>query len=435
MPSNAYYPRARVVLEILFRGDTETVGYDVIPRSVEVRRNTHREADTCRLELDARDFPLDPRSVAGIRVAVFLGDAGAPGADISVDDPSFRRFLGLVDEPETRLEDAAEVVRFECRDLTGLFLDYRWGGQPLDITRRLSRVVQDVIDGVPGAGKIRVDFIDGARTILSTKLGRTLWTPEPDDDAWTVLCDLCGAVGLLPVVELDTLRVLPAGRFRQRTAAFLYGRDVESLVYHRKLTTQRLQQVKVTAWDPSARTSRTATWPRSVTPRRKVSADGNTVSEPIQQFQLYVEGPYTQDDVVAIAEAAFERAARSEVEGKLRTREMRLDPPTDLDALALGLPPGQPLDLASLSNGDTLQVRLGKDNPSTTQVMSQEQAVAFLTAGPNGLPRGVALALVRSGREAEDLLSEFYVKTATHTWSRDDGYALEVEFINLVLVG
>ncbi len=421
----AFYPRARVVLSVLledFQFSSENLqSFEVIPRSIEWTRNGHREADAFKLEVDYRDFPFDPRTLRSVRIEIFAGDVGDPKVRLPIDAQRFRRFSGYADEPEAHLEEGGETVRMQGRDYTGIFLDFRWPGTTIDITRPLSRIVDEIVATVPGADGILRPAFDGANEILSKRIGKTLWTPQNNDDAWTILVGLCAIVGLLPVIELDRLLILTPGQFGANRTSFVYGRNVSKLAYKRKLHEARTAQVKVVSWDPCDRVSREAIFPKEpIILRQRVSTKGKVTKEAAPIIPFFVEGPYKIPELEKIAQSIYERSARNQIEGSLTTRDM------DDGAVGVGA------DVLALANGDRLDIRLGKQDPSDIMGLSEAEAVAFLTRGRNGLLPAVARALVRSWKQAESLATTFYVKTARHRWDRDQGYALDANFINFV---
>jgi hypothetical protein len=422
MPPAVYYPRCRVALEVLLEDFADGSGeerhsIEVVPRRAEWSRNGRREADTCRVELDWQDFPLDPRAVRSILVAIFCADVGEPDAEIDIDDPDTQVFLGFIDEPEATLEESGETVVLGGRDYTSSFLDHRWPGGAIDITQPLSKVVEFVIAQVPGASDLDVSPSEGAaEVVLADLMGKTKYTPQPDDDTWTVLTDLCGRAGLLAVIELDVLYIRAPFEGQDVQVGFLYGRDVERLVYKRRFNEWKTRQVQVVCWDPTVRESRSATYPQTpIVLRKRISKDGDVTSEAAPLTPFYVEGTYTEAQLLEMAERFWEEAARNEVEVELTTREM-----ADLDYGTL---------LPRLAAGDQLHVQLGADLAGLAS-MSQGEATAALEAA--GVAPDVAAALIASWRTADNLASAFFIKEAAHSWSRDEGYQLRVTAINYV---
>ena len=419
-----YYPRALVVLDVLLEdyGDgspTDTHQIVAIPRQVTIHRNDHREADTAAVELEWRDLPLDPRAIRQARIGVYLADVGDPTAQLAPEDDEALRFVGLVDEVELEHAEGSRV-RLEARDYTCLLLDQPWGGEAIPIDQSLLDVVRSVLEAVPGASGIEVvDEAGASGVVLSELLGRTRWAPQDRDDAWTVLVDLCGLVGLVPVIVLDQLRIRSATGTTGTVAAFVWGSDLTRLRARRVYNEVRTAQVQVTCWDEAARESRDATWPTEpIVLRQRVGADGQVQTDTAPLIRYYVAGSFSVDRLEDLARAIYDEGARRQVEVEIETKEMRdwLDEE----------------DVAALANGDALLLRLQPEHERSIRSMSHGEAVAWLTSGPRGLPSLVAEALVAAVERADDLATRFYVSKAVHRWSWDGGYEVQITALNYV---
>jgi hypothetical protein len=90
------------------------------------------------------------------------------------------------------------------------------------------------------------------------------------------------------------------------------------------------------------------------------------------------------------------------------------------------------VDLTRLANGDDIYLRPYPVDRGAYGGLSDGELFAELTAGPVGLRPGIARAVVEAWRRTGDLSPRFYVRQARHTWTRDEGYRLRVEFINRV---
>lgn len=416
-----YYPRAKVVLQVLLDDLTDGSGgdvaaYEVIPRSVDIERNSVREADTATVEIDYRDLPLDPRMVRSLLVAVFLGDAGAPDRALDLNSDAFRAFIGFVDEPATTLEGGGDTVKLTARDYTSLFLDQPWSGASVDLRASLAAIVKRIVALTPGTDDLKVAMATGVDDAnLATVTGRTSWTPRnAKDDTWSVLSDLCGLLGLIPLVQGDELQIIEPARVADASAVMCYGENVERLTYSRRLNEVKSYQVLVRAWDEQARTAREALYPTTAKVlRRKVTKTGKVTETQAPILPFYVSGSYTEAQLQDIARRAWEDVVRSQIEGELTTRELY-----DLDGGALW----------TLGNGDLLQITLGRSAPTLLAGQSEAEAIAALTAPRQGLAPEVARLLVQSAKQADALVSTFYVLSAKHSWSREDGYQLTLRF-------
>lgn len=428
--SRTYYPRARAVLVVLledFDGGegSSTHKIDTIPRSVSVKNNTALQADTFELELDYKDFPLDPRTVRSVKVAIFMADIQDPTTEGRILSRGSRKFIGYVDEPQTRLEEAGEVVRFTGRDYTGIFLDSTWkAGTRIEITRPLGLVLGRVVAEVPGAEGINIEFSEKAAEarflVLSTLINRTKWSPKgKKDSAWQVIVDLVGLIGLIAVIELDTLKIVAPGEFVDLQPVFLYGQNVTRLTFKRKMNETHTKQIRIVAWDDAANERRETTYPTEpVVLSKKIAPSGKVTTDTAPVLTFNVSGAYTVQELKSMAARIYDQAAREQIEGELETGEME-----DLE---------NSIKLTRLSNGDAITVQLSNQDRSSIAGLSISESVEVLTSGINPLRRSVAEALATSFHRARRLATTFYVKTATHTWSREEGYKLSVVFINFV---
>lgn len=421
------YPRALVELLLLDEdwgaGTAQTHSLALIPREVEVHRNDHRTADTARVVLDWRDLPMDPRTVRSAAVRVLLGDVGRPDGQLTDDD---RVFYGFLDASESRRAEDGSAVTLECRDATALALDTRWPGGMIDVDVPLREVVDAVLAVVPGYEQLVVAFSEGVSTAqISAAIGRTKFAPQRDDDVWTVLCDLCGRVGLIPTFVLDVLFILTPGDFgvsrslymtagtiSPERAAFTLGEDLTSLTVRRSLVEVRQKQVEVRCWDEMARRATSVRYPREpITTKKTIGADGKvtTVAAPIIPY--YVSGSYTEAELLALAERIWTTAAREEIAVTVETHTMA------------------PL----LGNGARVTVRTASSLALPgIDGLSQGEAIRVLTSGPKALDEDVAAALVAGYTKAKSLSVEFYAREARHHWTREDGYRLTAELVNYV---
>lgn len=421
------YPRALVELLILDEdwgaGTADTHSLTLIPREVEVHRNDHRTADTARIVLDWRDFPMDPRTVRSCQVKILLGDVGSPDGELTDDDAEF---YGFLDTAESRRAEDGSTVTLECRDATAPALDTLWPGGMVAVDVPLREAVDAVLREVPGYEGVVVAFSEGvSNTQLSSSIGRTKFAPQRDDDVWTVLSDLCGRVGLIPVFVLDVLFILTPddfgvsrslyltnGEITPERATFTLGEDLTSLVVRRSLVEARQKQVEVRCWDETTRTASVVRYPTApITTKKTIAADGKVTRTVAPIVPYYVTGTYSEAQLSALAERIWTTAAREEIALTLETRTMA----------------------PRLANGARITVRIA---PSVAlpgiDGLSQGEAVRALTTGSKPLDEGVAVALVAGYTKAKSLSVEFYAREVRHSWSREDGYRMTAELVNYV---
>lgn len=153
-----------------------STGFDIIPYSCTVERNSYRKADTCRMEIPFARLPFDPRIIRSLTLQVFGGvfsaaeyaDAVGPtdstGLLLTDSIPADRPLGGMSQElfrgfsDNIRLRGNKETARLEIsgRDLTAIVIDNEVppnavrdipGDLPLDI------LIQQILfgDGIPNS--------------------------------------------------------------------------------------------------------------------------------------------------------------------------------------------------------------------------------------------------------------------------------------------
>lgn len=426
IPPKVFYPRAVARLQVLFDdqvGGVTPAAFDAIPRTVDVRRNTARKADTCRVELDYRDFPLDPRLLKDVLIAVHIESVLDPLVDI-IPTRLNLRFIGRVDEPHVTLGPDQETVRLEARDFTEAFTGFRWGATPIPTPpgTTLQAVVELIRAAVvPETVPTVFNDLAAAAAQVGERTGRSVFTPEDDDSAWDVMIKVCDLFGLVPVWDLDVLTVRTAAQAGIGSAFMIYGQNVESLKFSRNLKQKKAKQVKIVAWNPVLGASLEAVYP--VNPAdvgtTRISAQG-TPKVTVEQVQYNVEGPYDPVTLGVLAQRVYAELAQSQLIGTLETRDMR----DVFEAPIVGL-----------KNGDLLICKLGPEVQASIESMSPPEAIAFLSnpVRPNALNPGAAAALVAAWMTVQQLAVQFYVTEAHHRWDRDNGYSLEIGFREFVL--
>ena len=422
----AAYPRCFVGLTILDEdwgaGTATTHNVGVIPREVEIERNDSRTADTARVVLDLRDFPMDPRTVRSCLVRVLMGDVATPAALPSDEQ---RVFIGYLDAPESNRGEDGSTVTLECRDYTSLFLDHQWQDGLIDVSKPLSDVVAAIVGTVSASAISTVYSAGAASAVLADAIGRPKFAPQKDDNAWTVLTDLCGRLGLIPVFALDVLMILSpedfgadpvtyatTGRTVKQAAEYQYGVDLDRLQVRRSFKEARQKQIEVRCWDPVARKATTARYPTSaIVTSKKVASDGKVSTDVAPLLPWYVTGTYPAADLAALAQSIWRQAAREEIELTIQTRRI---------APALG-------------NGARINVTVAPTLTTDIAGLTPPQAVAKLTSGPRALAADVAEAFVAGFSTAQNLSSDYYLRSAKHKWSREDGFTSEIVLVNYLM--
>lgn len=115
----------------------ESNGFDIVPYTYSVERNSYRKADECRATFPLRDMPFDPRVLRAATIQIFAGvvdptvwalamdspDAqGVVIPDKNADRTSNEIFRGFVDDWEMTLGEH-DMIEITARDLTSFFID------------------------------------------------------------------------------------------------------------------------------------------------------------------------------------------------------------------------------------------------------------------------------------------------------------------------
>lgn len=426
-----YYPRALVSIQALFDSQIDGAGlfvqkWDCTPRSVEVTRNNARTADTCRVELDYRDFPMDPRLIKDLQIAVHMESVPDPFFQIA-PLPSNLRFVGRVDEPEVTLGPDQETVRFEARDMTGIFMDFKWGGNPIPVANMTLEDVFLLVQFTAAPLTPPAIFIDqkAANYPVDIRLGgREFFTPDKDDTAWDVLCKLCDLFALVPVWNIAVIEVRTAVTFPAIASAFVYGQNVSTLKFHRNLKQKKAIGVKVVGWNPILGQSFEAIY---TDPRHKIHERLDERGKPkktpatLKVAQYSIEGDCNPASLMEIATRLHAEISQGQLVGEIETCDM-----TDIFGG----------DLCGLANGDLLICSLSPSDQTAIAAMDPSAAILYLTnpTRPSRMPADVAAALVAAFSASWNKLGvEFYVLEATHRWHSDNGYKLTVRFSDFLL--
>lgn len=446
LPARLYFPRALVVFQAVFASGVVTQ-FDVVPRSVDVRRNSARKADEATVEIDYVDLPLDPRTLQSLHIAIHIENA----VDITFPMWPSRlnlRFVGNVDEPQVTLSESSDVLRLTARDYTAVLMGRSWQECAVEIPgvgaaaavkglaiatpagHTLFTIVEAIrLQLMPLTLPTYVPFTELAsvgKAVPNLVTNRLFWTPaDKNATAWDVLNGLCDLFGFLPSFDLDLLTIRTAAGDGFGFATMVYGQNVSKLVFKRDLTRSKPHAVKVTAFNQVLGVPFSAYWsdkgPVPPVPAPSVET-GKPSTTPGKVFEYHLPAAnYQVTDLVEIAHRIYDESAKSRIEGEIETRDL-----TDIT---------QVNSLLGLKNGDRLTMKIGPEAVTALSGKSAAEAVAYLAnpLRPGALPVPVATLLVQAWTAANNLSVQFYVTEASHKWSRDDGYTLTVRFSDFIL--
>ena len=302
--SQYHSPRCHLVLTVFFddfKGDVAPAAFVIeSPRKVAVRRNAARKADECEIELNYRDFPIDPRMVSAIHVAVSMGDTDSP-----FSSKAFMRFIGYVDTPEIELDRAHGSLHLTGRDYTRLALDTPWRQVANEApvydkdgkatTKSKIRIRRGMTLGtfvtewvkrmdvaVPSAVS-QPEVLFESRAYEGLPLDKvatgSILAMQNGDTAWDVLLLVCEWYGLLPMWSLDpvlgaVLLIRSASAATNRRASFAWGRNVTEFKLSKNLQAPERKQVRIVAYNPRLGRAIAADYPKTPRPHSAMGPGG-----------------------------------------------------------------------------------------------------------------------------------------------------------------
>lgn len=480
--TNVFYPRCVVRIEAIFVqaiGEERFTGWECVPRSVEWGRNNPRAADTCRITLNYRDFPIDPRMLSAAHVQVYAADVRGHRNELPLTTETLR-FQGFVDVPESTLSDDVAQVTFDCRDYTSLYLNRPWRRVADEVgatdnndgtvtkTEKKSRIripknvtlekfIEQIREKIrpPGASSIespptifeRQDVKSG---IVAKRVGRTDLSMRQNDTAWDVLTLVCELFGQVPVWDLDpnigpVLRIRTPAEDGRNFASVRFGQNIKRLTFKRNLQAPERKAIRLIIWNPRTGRAVEGLWPKAGNaagerikkPKKKQKQptsedkDEKTLSEnakrvstkritsELKRVQYILEGDFGQAEATNIARTMYEEQAQNRIMGSVEMADM------------IDLTGG---DVLALANGDRLAVELGAEAIFGTSHLEDTEAIAFLSnpARPNSLPEDIARIIVQSTRAVEELTMQFFVLEASHKWDSSEGYSVEISFTDFL---
>lgn len=427
-----YYPRCHVQLLIVVdgRGGPDSISrlIDASPREVTVLRNGYHEADTFSVDLDARILPVDPEIVKSAAVRIFMHDADGKDDQRDPALERWERLRGIADDDGIELSADGQTVSITGRDYTGLLLDAEWdprnkvpAGAPIDET------IQAIADTAAPPGTLARFEVRYVATFAAPIVGaahrstkkKGLWV-KPGKTTWDVIYEMALSHGLIAYVKGETIFVTEP---RSQTSAsvasaprLIYGRNLQRLKMARKLTREKVPQIRVTAFDPRTGKIIDVVYPKrgentSATIGPSMPALGIKRNEQI--FLTAPRGITDRETLEQYARVRFANMARSETVYEFETRHLR-----SLDGA----------DLLDLDAGSALSIGFDPFNGEQMRALSEAQRVEHLIA--QGYQADVSELLAESYERITQLEQARYIRTVELHYSQDTGIAITGSAIN-----
>lgn len=166
-------------------GQFKSVGFDIVPESVTIERNSYRRANEAKVTILRSRLPINPQVIRAATIQIFGGvmdpvswseamqtdSFGVMLPDARIDGESQEVFAGFVDDWSETISDR-DTIEVSARDLTQFFVDPELPQNALrDIpkTTKLDDVIRLMLfgDGLP-EGTSRRPGLPGVRGVVVT---------------------------------------------------------------------------------------------------------------------------------------------------------------------------------------------------------------------------------------------------------------------------
>lgn len=467
--------------------DDRVVLGTILPKSVTIERNGLRTADTASVEFDYRDAPFDPRLIRSVAIECVIGLVDAESYERGIDGqmredgtllslvprgmaaaadppPGTTRFIGLVDEWAVNLDGMdGDSIALDCRDLTAILLDTRLpAGDGIDMSLPIDRGVRELLNRQASTRGTSVRFgIAGEEGDAPTpgtavpssrrprRGGRSRRGRQGGQQLslWDHITETATQVGLVPVFEDNELRLIrPRTFYENRDVArrMVYGRNLESLGFSRKLGGTKVPTIEVRVYDPALGRTRWARYPVPGTAPRtgvfgttdpprvaranEVPPSGQNPDDRILTFTL--SGITDPETLAAAAESIWHQVGRQEIEGKIKTSDAWSweQPIEGVDLLRLR--PGDALEIL-VASPETAELSRGTTLTNATEIRGLQREARAQYLESIGWSRQVAERFAAL-QDATAFQTIFRVQNVRIVWDVDSGLTIECDFSNFL---
>lgn len=451
-----YYPQAAVILKIIFEdfeGNTDTADLktihtiQVIARSVTVSVNDYTKADTFNCEIDYKNFPFDPRCIRACGVTICIEDMKSVfknGSELNTIVPSEDNTVlhGFADEDSINFDDDHRVVRLEGRDFTGLLLDLKAPSEPQPTDQPLDILILNIFKANESLAALKVDNRTGSPlpTLAQFAPNFTPQTakknPKPNENYWDLIQEYVSRAALIGYIEIDTFVISkPQVLYgNEQTKQFIYGVNLNSLEFKRKLGRKKGFNIKTISLDLKTKETVQALIPKESTEEwsdsigieqeeimiPQIGSDGSPADPKVAPYMTFRFPDMTKTQLIQTGQKIFEEVGRQQIEGSLTTKELEVIEQGDACFNATDFRVGTPIEI--LIDQDDLD--------EISHLKDVNDRVTFLKA--RCYAPAVAQALAETlGR----FHSKFYTKAAHFTVDQESGFKMKLDFVNFIELG
>lgn len=457
--SGPFYPQGALTLRVLWEdfGKTtnaklqEVYTLSVLARRLTVNINDYTQADTFSAEIDYKQFPFDPRAIRACGVTVSMQDMKKlflGGRELAEIEPSSSNtiFSGFADQESISFDDNSRIVKLEGRDFTGLLIDRPWLESPPDLSRPLDVILTQILSGLKETEKLTLKNLVQEELPTLGKYANsfseqsTTKSTKKNESYWDVIQDLVSRAGLIAYIEIDKLviskpRVLYNDK---KSLAFIYGKNLKSLEYKRKLGRRKNFNIHVLSLNPESKTEpivnayipkdATAEWAKEMNIKQEevklptLDTQGNKGEDKVAPYITFrIPNVVSKDHLVTVGQELYEELSRQEIEGSFTTRDMETYDGSETC-----------FNLLKMRNGTPLQITIDQgDMQGLSDAKGIEAKTKFLV--DRCYPRKVAAALAETLTNSR-LTGPFYTKSVEFTLDAENGFDVKVDFVNFIAV-
>lgn len=454
-----YYPQGGVVLGIIWEdfGNTgnnllnDIYKLPILARNIRVEINDYKEADTFKLEIDYKSFPFDPRCIRQCRVTIHLEDRKSIyrgiGSALNILKPTTENtiFIGYADEESIDFDDDSRIVTMEGRDLTSLFTDVKYLGQPISLAKPIDVILKELFGSLISTENIEIVNRTGEDLPILSKFAPDLETtssilnPKRGATFWDMVQDVISRAGLIGYMELDKFIVTkPRNLYKKvNIKQFFYGKNLKSLKFSRKLGRHKDFNVLIRSANLKQKSVIEAKIPLesvradlggglevTVT---QLDKDGKKIEPPkaAEYLTFNVTDIINKEKLIEIGESVYEELSRQQIEGSLSTFEMEIPEITGTNSSGNIY---KPVSFATIRNGTPIRISIDVDDISKIRTLSSVAERKKYLIQQQYAP-DVAEAFAQSMNR---IATPFYTKAVTFTLDQNNGFSMDLDFINFI---
>lgn len=452
-----YKPRMKMTIHVPKFG-SRTEALDLQPRIISAKwtRNNHLKADELTVGIGWKEGGVEPRLMKNATCGFWLWDAIEDGEE-PANDEGFLRFTGVGHKATRKLTENGWVVEIDFLDYTSFFINMRpfpSAGMP-EWSDTLPILWQKICDNVgfkdPATGKI-VSSVEALRDKLdilipgfeNVAIGQIINprfhavskpTVPTNADAWAVWQYMICALGLISYIDKDRCIVTDTTE-HYRTAEAPHLIQGENIYEFEEASDSGISNkgVLLKSFDPLAGHIIEAVYPppgddrlkqrRAVARRsQKEGRDPslNELSGDYEEFESF--DVTTQAALDRKAEKVYEERKRQEMQGRIKTMEMRLTGPN-----------GEFHDVFDLTAGDPVMVSVDQESRDVLDnvLLSDEDRVRYLT-DCCGYVENLARIIVQAAKQYQLKAPVFHIKQIAVDFGPDK-FDVEIEYHNLIVL-